>query len=299
MIAHAEKLWGNLWWAPGGMVLAYCFALSRMGDLRPEHVVLGCAVIATAYIGRRTKRFMVDMLPYIAVGIGYDSLRYARSAVLSADRVLSCSLRDIDAALFPGPKGVSLQEWLVQQNTPLLDVLAAGPYTVFAYAAFVYATYLYVVDLPRARHYLWAFAIANYVSFTLWLLLPAAAPWYVRQFGCSIDLSALPNAAGLLRVDEYLGFSYFENFYSRTTSVFGAMPSMHNAYPCLGLLTAWSAISWKTKPLHVVYLVWMLLGSMYLDHHWAVDAVAGWAVAGVAVIAARPVVRALHNPNRE
>jgi membrane-associated phospholipid phosphatase len=87
-----------------------------------------------------------------------------------------------------------------------------------------------------------------------------------------------------------LGISYFESFYSRAASVFGAMPSMHNAYPLLGLFTAWSSSTWKTRPIHVGYFLWMFTASLYLDHHWVVDAIAGWCVAVAAVLVAGRLV---------
>jgi inositol phosphorylceramide synthase catalytic subunit len=115
------------------------------------------------------------------------------------------------------------------------------------------------------------------------MVFPAAPPWYIRDNGCEVSMAALPSAAGLLRVDELFGMNYYQNLYSRAASVFGAMPSMHCAYPMLGLLTAWRSITWKTRPLHVLYAVTMLVGSNYLDHHWLWDGIAGIALAAVAV----------------
>ena len=283
LMSHGRELWGERWWVPGGLVSAYWSVLAVIGGLRIEHVLLGIVVWVFAYSTRWSRSFFLEMLPYIAVGVGYDSVRYLRPVAVTVDRVIGCWLRDVDALFFPGPRGLSLQEWMVQHHTPTLDLLASAPYAVFAYVSFVYAAYLYFVDRPRARRYLWAFAIANYIAFAMWLIVPAAAPWYVREYGCAIDLSVAPSPAALLRVDEYLGIDYFKGFYARTTSVFGALPSMHNAYPCLGLLTAWSSVTWRTKPLHILYMLWMFLGSMYLDHHWLVDALAGWVVALIAV----------------
>ena len=140
------------------------------------------------------------------------------------------------------------------------------------------------------RHYLWSFAIANYISFFFWLALPAAPPWYLRAHGCAIDLATAPSPAGLLRVDEYLATSYFRDFYSRAASVFGALPSMHCAYPLLGLLTAWRSATVRTLPLHILYTVVMFSASVYFDHHWIVDGLFGWAVAVVAVLAARKLL---------
>jgi membrane-associated phospholipid phosphatase len=70
------------------------------------------------------------------------------------------------------------------------------------------------------------------------------------------------------------------------------MPSMHCAYPMLGLLTAWRQATWKTRPLHIAYVVWMATSALYLDHHWVLDVLGGWLVAIVAVIAATAAVKA-------
>jgi len=58
---------------------------------------------------------------------------------------------------------------------------------------------------------------------------------------------------------------------------------MHCAYPVLGLLTAWHAASWRTRPIHVLYAATMFVGAIYLDHHWVWDGLAGVALAVVAV----------------
>jgi membrane-associated phospholipid phosphatase len=213
-------------------------------------------------------------------------VRYARQAVLSSDRVLGCELRSAELSLFAVAPGVTPQDWFARHHNPVLDLICAVPYTIFVYVAFIYAAYLYFKDRPRMRRYLWSFAIANYISFALWLVIPAAPPWYLRANGCTIDLSAAPSAAALLRVDQLFGMQYFETFYSRAASVFGAMPSMHCAYPLIGLLTAWRVASWRTRPVHLIYTGLMFFAAVYLDHHWILDAIAGWAVAVVAVLLA-------------
>jgi membrane-associated phospholipid phosphatase len=287
-------LWGAWWLLPGGLPLLYVAAVWAVGDLRPEHVVIVAIASALAYASARTKQFFVDVTPYLAVAIGYDAVRYARQVVVTPDRVMSCGLRNAELFLFSAAPGVTWQDYWQAHSLPALDLLFAVPYAIFAYLALIYAAYLYFVDRPRMRHYLWAFAIANYISFAAWLVVPAAPPWYIRAHGCAIDMAALPSPAGLARVDALLGTHYFATFYSRASSVYGAMPSMHCAYPVLGLLTAWKAATWKTRPIHVLYTVLMFSAAVYLDHHWILDGLAGWAVALVAVVAAKALLGRLH-----
>lgn len=272
--------------------VAYVLVMAGIGDLRIEHVALLLVVVGLSVFGPRCRAFLGDITPYILVLLGYDSVRYARRVFVTADRVVACGLRKLELSTFSVAPGTTLQDWFQRHHSPFWDVVFAVPYTIFAYLALVYSAYLYFTDRPRMRHYLWSFAIANFISFVVWMALPAAPPWYVRAHGCDVSMSALPSAAGLLRVDQLFGMHYYENLYSRAASVFGAMPSMHCAYPMLGLLTAWRSTTWKTRWIHVVYVVTMFVGSNYLDHHWLWDGIAGLSLACFSVWLAAKVLGA-------
>lgn len=263
--------------------VSYVLVMAGIGDLRVEHIALLLVVLGLSAFGARTRAFLGDITPYILVLLGYDSVRYARRVLVTSDRVVACGLRELELSTFSVAPGTTLQDWFQLHHAPFWDVVFAVPYTVFAYLALLYSAYLYFTDRPRMRHYLWSFAIANFISFVVWMALPAAPPWYVRAHGCDVSMSALPSAAGLLRVDQLFGMHYYEQLYSRAASVFGAMPSMHCAYPMLGLLSAWRSTTWKTRWIHVVYAITMFVGSNYLDHHWLWDGIAGVALACFAV----------------
>jgi hypothetical protein len=299
-LSHVWALWGRLWFVPA-IPLFYAVIVWSIGDLRPEHVVFGLLCSAVGYAGPRAKRFLLDVSPYVAVAMGYDLVRYARPVFVTADRVIGCELRDLELVLFGFGGTTTPQDFFTRHHNPFWDLYFAVPYSVFVYVTLGYAIYLYFVDRTRMRHYLWAFAIANYLSFLIWLILPAAPPWYIRAHGCGIDISALPSPAALARVDDYLGVGYFKEFYSRAASVFGAVPSMHCAYPLLGMLTARHAATPRTWPLHVLYVVSMFVASVYLDHHWVIDGILGWIVAFFAVFAARKALLRLglmQNPGK-
>jgi inositol phosphorylceramide synthase catalytic subunit len=261
------------------------------GDLRTEHVAVGIACLVLGFFGPRSAALYRDLLPFVLTGIGYDLVRYARAVFVTPDRVLGCGLRDAELSLFAVAPGVSLPAWFGARALPALDLLAAVPYVAFTYVAFGYAVWLWFKDRGRMRWFLWSFAIANVISFVTWIALPAAPPWYLESHGCVIDMSTAPSPAGLARVDQLLGIQYFAGFYSRAASVFGALPSMHCAYPVLGLLTAWNHEPRRTLALHVGYSVWMALAAVYLGHHWVIDVLAGWATAAAGVLLARQLLR--------
>jgi membrane-associated phospholipid phosphatase len=289
---HIAQLWGKSWWLPLLPVL-YVLGMSAFGFFRWEYVVVGVVCPVLAYASRRTKNFFADISPYVAFGIGYDAVKYLIQATITKERVLACGLRDLELALFSVRPGVTPQDYLTAHATVGLDLLFAIPYAVFFSVAFIYAAFLFRVDRPRMRYFLWSFAIANFIAFACWVLVPAAPPWYIRNHGCEVDLSTPAYAAGLLRVDAILGIQYFESFYSRASQVFGALPSMHCAFPALGLLTAWRFTSWRTRPIHIGYTLLMFGASVYLDHHWIIDGIAGWGVALLAVWLTQRVFAAL------
>lgn len=284
------------WMLPVLVLLAYLAVLALGGgELRLEHALVLVFVLVLAAVGPRSRQFLVDGSPYLVLGMGYDAVRYVQTAIVRPEGVLGCGLRDLELLLFPFPfaDGATFPDFFAQHHLPALDLLTAIPYFGFIYIAALYAAYLFFIDRPRMRRYLWSLTVANYLAFAMWVLLPAAPPWYLQNHGCAIDLATAPNPAGLARVDELLGIQYFSSFYARSSSVFGALPSMHCAFPALGLLTAWKATTWKTRWIHLLYASLMAFAAVYLTHHWIVDAVAGWAVAVVSVAVVLGAERAL------
>lgn len=286
-----RALWGRQLVWPLLVPPLYALAMAALGRTRPEHWLLLGVCWFFAFGGRKLKQFFLEILPYLLFLYGYDLVRLGRDLFLSERRVLGCEMRALELKLFGFGTGRTPGEWLSSLHQPTLDLLFAAPYFVFAYLVFIYAAFLYFVDRPRMRLYLWSFAVANFAAFVIWLALPVAPPWYVHQHGCIIDIAAAPSPAGLLRVDARLGFSYFNSLYSKSAYVFGAMPSMHCAFPMLGLLTAWPSITWKTKPLHIAYVVLMFVASAYLDHHYLLDGLVGFALSIIVVVTVRRVLR--------
>ncbi len=284
LFRDARHEWGRFVFVPFVTAAYLVLLLALGGEVRPEHWILSLLVPVIGFAGVRGASFLREAYPWLLVITTYDAVRYLRAAWVHEDAVFGCSVRAAELELFAVTPGVTAADWLVARHRIGWDLFFSVPYGVFAYLALGYATYLYFKDRARMRHFLWSFAAANFLSFGLWLTVPAAPPWYLRSHGCGIDIAAVPSeAAALARVDALLGMDYFHAFYSRASSVFGAIPSMHAAYPMLGLLTAWKHIGWRTRPLHLAYVAWMACAALYLDHHWILDVLAGWAVAGVAV----------------
>jgi hypothetical protein len=280
---HVYELWGKFWIVPL-LPAVYSAALYFIGDLRWEHIAVSIIVAALAFATRTTKSFFVLACPILLIGWGEDAIRYLIPVFVTPDRILGCSMRNAELALFAVGPNQTLSDFFAVHHAPLFDALAAIPYAIFWMIAVVYAGWLFYADRPRLSFYLWSLFLAHTVVWVMWLTFPAAPPWYILAHGCAIDASAPSSAAALLRVDQMFGIQYFQSFYSRSMTTFGALPSGHCVFPMIGLLTAWRASSWRTRPLHLIYAGSMLAASVYLEHHWLLDGLVAWVISVAAVL---------------
>lgn len=282
---HIRALWGHYWIIPL-LPAAYAAVLFLTGEIRPEHVLIAIVAAVLGFGTRSTHALFVTSFPGLLAAWGSDAIRYLRPIFVTPDRVLGCSLRDAELALFSVAPGETLPDFFAVHHSAFFDVLAAIPYGIFWLVCVVYVCWLFYADRARLDHYLWALLLTYLVTFATWLAVPAAPPWYIQAHGCVIDVGVAPSAAALSRVDQLFGIDYFQAFYGRGPITFGALPSMHCAFPMIGLLVAWRSSSWRTRPLHLLYAGSMILASVYLGHHWLLDGLLGWLISAAAVIAA-------------
>lgn len=248
-------------------------ALVLAGVDRVEHWVAIAGITVLAVVNQHSRDLLIAVLPGIAIALGYESVRWLRPLFLTEDRVLACGLHRADAALFGFGSGLAPPDLFATWHSWPADLFFAFPYTVFWVAVMLWSVWLFFTNRAMLRRFLWTLALVHLAAFVVWLVLPAAPPWYVRLHGCQIDLNAAPSPAALARLDAGFGIGYFQSFYSRAPTVFGAMPSLHVAFPTVAMVTGWPVFSRAGRVLAVSLVVWMLAASVYLDHHWLMDGV--------------------------
>jgi hypothetical protein len=266
--------------APFVLWTGWCFAI---GERRWEQMALFIAAPLLAYGTPSMQRLFGGLYPMGLLGLVYDGMRFVKNAGISPERVHVCDLREFDARLFGVGVGVdgarqSLPEWFQAHSSVALDLVCAVPYGTFLFITVGFAVFLYRKDYETMRRFAWSFFLVNVMGFVTYHLYPAAPPWYFEAHRCSIDLlthaSAGPN---LTRVDAILGFPFFVGLYGRSNDVFGAVPSLHVAYPTLIILFGWHHLHRVGRALALLFLVTMSFGAVYLDHHWVVDVILGLA----------------------
>src|ERR1700733_5203642 len=277
--AHLQSLgpaWTHLTVVP---VLAWPLYLLASGQRRWEMILLLPLVPALCFGSKRTRKLYVGLYPMLLTAILYDSMRIVQNVGLTVARVHLCDLRQHELDLFGITSGgvrMTLQDYFYAHPVKFLDFYCAVPYGTFLYVSVAFATYLYFKDYVSLQRYTWTFFAMNIAAFVTYHAYPAAPPWYFHAHGCAVDLSAhASEGTHLATVDSALGFGYFRGFYGRSTDVFGAVPSLHVAYPLLIAYEGWKHFRASGRALSILFFVSMVFSAVYLDHHWVIDVLLG------------------------
>lgn len=270
------------WYAPVGG-FAYIAIIAVLGGLRGDHVMLGCLGLLDLY-NHRTRSFLRTFLPLIATGAIFDSMRYYYWPAIEG-RVHIAGPYNFDKTFF-SVGGHTLNEYFAIHHWAVADL-----FTGFAYLVFV-AEYVGLAILTWARGYVreakvfsYVFLLVNVMGFITYFVYPAAPPWYVAQYGFGpAQMHIHPNAAAAHRFDELLGTHLFDDVYGKGIDVFGALPSLHSAYPLIVALLAWKLLPVRfARWPAIAFSALMCFSAVYLQHHYVIDVVMGLAYGTVAV----------------
>jgi len=284
---HARELWPRHPWLPVAPLALWVGLMALLGRLRLDHVIILAIAAALAYGTRRSRGIYVAVGGFIAVALLYDAMRFVQNVGLTPERVLLCGLHDFEARWFgltTAAGRMAPHDWFLVHHHLVADLFFSVPYGTFIFVTFGYLVYLAVVEPSAAGRFGWTFFLLNVAGFITYHLVPAAPPWYFHAHGCVVDLAAhASEGTALARVDAFTGIPYFEAFYGRSSDVFGAIPSLHVAYPLLIVRETFRRQGTVARSLALGYWVWMCLAAVYLDHHWISDILLGWVYAAAAI----------------
>lgn len=276
-----------LWVLPFVAYASFSFLRS---DLRFDHIAVLVIVATLACASQRTNDLLRGLYPIGLVFILYDGMRPYQRVGLTPERVLLCDLRAVEASLF-GSDGRTVHDYWQTHASTALDVICAVPYGTFILWSALGGVWLYLKDRPAMKRFMWGFLLMNVAGFITYHVLPAAPPWYFHAYGCNVDLATkATEGPALARVDALIGVSYFHGMYGKASSVFGALPSLHCAYPFLLVLVGWRSFGPTLRIAALSYYALMVFSAVYLDHHWIIDALLGSAYAVAAAFAMRRII---------
>lgn len=272
------------WWPPA-IGLGYIALIGALGGLEGQHVMLGMLGFLDAY-NEKTRLFLRSFLPFIATGAVYDSLRYSL-APLTVGRIHVAGPYLLDRAWF-GIGGQTLNEVFAIHHWVIADVVAGLAY-LFYVGEFL-GLGMIEFFAGRAAHAALvarAFLAVNLLGFLTYFVYPAAPPWYVAAHGLGpAQMSIAPSEGAAHRFDALLGTHIFENAYSHSVEVFGAIPSLHVAYPLMAAIFAFSIreLRWA-RWAAAVYVPVICFSAIYLQHHYVIDVLVGLSFGAIVAVA--------------
>jgi len=252
------------------------------GGMAPVYLGGAGVLVALLLIGPQGVRWAKATGPFFLAVVAYDLfglIAHLRGEVLVAGPY------ELERSLFgvlDGDRVVVLAEFFASRTNIAADVVFGAAYAVYLY--FVPGMSIVLLALGRDRPVRvlgLAFLATHLVAFAIWLALPVAPPWYVMEYGFGPAKLDVPgNAAGAARFDALFGIRYFEKFYAQSRNPFGALPSLHVAYPVLLVATVFREHP-AFRVVAGVLLAAVAAAAIYLCHHYVIDLLAG---AGVALV---------------
>ncbi|EFX00801.1 type 2 phosphatidic acid phosphatase [Grosmannia clavigera kw1407] len=173
--------------------------------------------------------------------------------------------------------GANLSNILSAHTHPVLDLLAWIPYGLFHFAlpAFTSAILFFFAAPGTVPVFARCFGYLSLIGVTTQLVFPCTPPWYELANGLSPAHYGMPGSpAGLARIDKLFGIDMYTTSFSTAPVPFGAFPSLHAADAVLEAFFL-SYCFPRFRVVFVGYCGWIWWATMYLNHHYAVDLVAG------------------------
>ncbi len=263
-----------------------------MNAIRIDHWVITAVTLTLWYSGPRLREIFNFLLPALLVAFVYDSQRFYSDYIRGPIRVREPY--DFDLFFFginTAQGRLTPNEWFQIHTHPALDLITGFFYLCFI-SIYIFICAYFCFRLPRtgtakrkpewirSQQYrpMWAFFWVNVIGYSTYYWYAAAPPWYVALKGLGpADLTVSANAAGCLRFDELLGTHFFTSMYGRSADVFGAIPSLHVAYPLQSFYYANRYGSLRGFTLF--FFLIMCFSAVYLNHHYILDLIWGSAYA--------------------
>lgn len=279
----SEILDWPVWWGeqpiwrrvgPAGFVALYLPALFLLGSIRIDHFGACALLLALCYGGRSTQPALRFMLPLFWTGVVYDSQRFYSDYIRGPVHV--AEPYDFDKFFFGinSAEGILTPNEYWQKHTHwFLDLITGLAYLIFIAVYALCAGWFTFGVMKRGKRdfrAMWAFFFLNVIGYSTYYWYAAAPPWYVALYGLGpANMNAQANPAGCLRFDELLGTHFFTGMYGRSADVFGAIPSLHIAYPLQAVYYAFRLRS--LRGFTVFFYVLMCFSAVYLNHHYVLD----------------------------
>ena len=208
--------------------------------------------------------FLRTILPFIMCIAVYTNLHDTVRYVNTHD--VHQQIAAVEGWMFGGQPVLWMERYVTPWRTDFFNFFYANFYLV---APSVFLVLWFSGRREEARTALLGVVLCFYSGYVLYVLLPAAPP---RLYFGSLGLFTTSLRGGPVTHFQEALFAMMPNHAAR-----GAFPSLHAAVSCLSLYYARRYCPWFF-PFLLVFVVGLLVSTVYLRHHWVVDLLAGAAL---------------------
>ena len=266
------------------LLVPYIVAMRLTVGNRPEHFGILALVVGLCFWSDATRAFFKNFFAFLVFGVVYDLTNLTEPLV----RFLHVHIAEpyhFDKSLFGITTAAGVltpNEFFAAHHWPAVDFITGLAYIIFVYWAIGFAVYLALFRKEPEmktllRQYGWVFCAVNLVGFATYYIYPAAPPWYAATYGFGLPDFAhiVASPAAAIRWDQLTGLHYFAGFYGRSADVFGAIPSLHVAYPMLVFVYGRRVGNSALDVANFLFYLLVCFSAVYLQHHYVLDVLIG------------------------
>jgi hypothetical protein len=254
----------------------YILWLYLVVGLRTEHIGILGGIIALFFLTERTNRIICGIFMFLAWAVIYDSL-----GAIPGYSFMPVHIQDLYEAekswfgIMQNGLCITPNEYFAQHLNTFSDIVSGISYLMWMPFPIAIGIYLTIKQPRHLMYYSFCFLFCNMIGLIGYYGFPAAPPWYVAEHGFEFIKEAKGSASYLMRFDDLIGIPIYEGIYGKNGNIFGAIPSLHCAYP---VITLYYMVKYRYKILSLISFTYMLgtwYGAVYSMQHYIIDVLLG------------------------
>ena len=256
--------------------LLYLLISSLLTGLRTDHLGLVIIFNLLYFLSFSTRKLIMGFSVYIVYWIVFDYMKAFPNYLYNTVHIESLYKAEKNLfGIFYNSQLLTPNEYWLKHTNLFLDVISGFFYLCWIPLPLAFSGYLFYKKREQFMELALTFFLVNILGFIVYYAYPAAAPWYVQEYGFNFHASTPGNTAGLHRFDSFFNIPVFHALYAKSSNVFAAMPSLHSAYPAIVLYYGLkNKLGWVNIVFAVIAAgIWF--AAVYTSHHYILDVLAG------------------------
>ena len=266
---------------------AYMLVSYFLIGFRPEQLFLVILCNVLFFASFATRKFVVAFSIFIVYWIIFDYMKAFPNYRYHAVHIESIynAEKSVFGITTASGKIITPNEYWQLHQHKWMDFMAGVFYLCWIPVPLLFGFYLYFKKGVQFYYFAFTFLLVNLLGFVVYYSYPAAAPWYVSEYGFVFNEHTPGNTAGLARFDALVHAKVFQSLYTKGSNVFAAMPSLHSAYPVIVFYYAWKNKVGFMRFVFGTVVCGIWFSAVYTNHHYVLDVIAGFlcAVLGISL----------------